>query len=119
MLFKWIRPEKNEAVLVGDEAPAGASRGAAGLGVGPPDRVDECPVDERQGELDQQGCDHQRDKRVPRNQLPHRSTRALYQFMNAEMLRLMVRYTIMIMAMPSIAWPVWLMVVLAIDTRSG
>src|SRR5262249_12015806 len=40
--------------------------------------------------------------------------RALYQFMN----RLMVRNTSMISAMPSIGWPVWLSVVLAMDTTS-
>ena len=33
-------------MLVGDEAPAGAGRGAAGFGVGPPDRFEEGPIDE-------------------------------------------------------------------------
>ena len=108
-------------MLVGDEAPAGAGRGAAGLGIGPPDRVDERPVDERRTNfLSRQSSQQQRsNKEFQVKNRSHRSTRALYQFMNAEMVRLMVRYTIMMMAMPSIAWPVWLTVVLAIDTRSG
>ena len=42
----------------------------------------------------------------------------LYQFMNALIVRLMVRYTAMIMAMPSIAWPVWFSAVLASETMS-
>ncbi len=45
--------------------------------------------------------------------------RALYQFMNRLIDRLNVRYTAMMMAMPSIAWPVWFSVVLAIETMSG
>src|SRR4051794_6125306 len=44
--------------------------------------------------------------------------RALYQFMNRLMPRLMVRNTSMISAMASMAWPVWFSVVLAIDTMS-
>src|SRR5436309_14879172 len=44
--------------------------------------------------------------------------RALYQFMNRLMPRLMVRNTAMISAMDSMAWPVWFSVVLAIDTMS-
>ena len=51
----------------------------------------------------------------------HRSTsamRALYQFMNRLMPRLMVRNTSMMSAIASIAWPVWFSVVFAIDTMS-
>ena len=44
--------------------------------------------------------------------------RALYQFMNRLMPRLMVRNTAMMSAIASIAWPVWFSVVLAIDTMS-
>ena len=52
----------------------------------------------------------------------HRSTsamRALYQFMNRLMPRLMVRNTSMMSAIASIACPVWFSVVLAMLTRSG
>ena len=44
--------------------------------------------------------------------------RALYQFMKKLMPRLMVRNTIMMSAMASMAWPVWFSVVFAIDTIS-
>ena len=44
--------------------------------------------------------------------------RALYQFMNRLMPRLMVRNTSMMSAMASMACPVWFNVVLAIDTMS-
>src|SRR5580658_8322959 len=44
---------------------------------------------------------------------------ALYQFMNRLIDRLKPRYTAMMMAMPSIACPVWFSVVLAIETISA
>ena len=44
--------------------------------------------------------------------------RALYQFMNRLMPRLIVRNTPMMSAIDSIAWPVWFSVVFAIDTMS-
>ncbi len=44
--------------------------------------------------------------------------RALYQFMNRLMPRLMVRNTSMMIAIASMAWPVWFSVVFAIDTMS-
>src|SRR5688572_3701137 len=126
MLVVGIGTEQDEAVLLGDEAPAGAFAGAAGVGIGPPDRVEERPVDERRQGFPQQEKQKYREQAArpsPEQILPqplHRSaTCALYQFMNAEMERLMVRYTAMITAMPSIACPVWFIVVLAIDTRSG
>ena len=50
---------------------------------------------------------------------PLSAMRLLYQFMIREIERLIVRYTAMMIAMPSIACPVWFRVVLAIDTRSG
>ena len=101
-------------MLLDDKAPAGAVRGAAGGGVGAPNGVDQRPVREWHERCSNE--ERQRDGQGP----AHRSaTRALYQFMNAEIDRLTVRYTAMMMATPSIAWPVWLMVVLAIDTRSG
>src|ERR1043166_1355565 len=56
-----------------------------------------------------------------RGGLGHRPTsavRALYQFISRLMLRLIVRNTSMMSAMPSIAWPVWLSMVLAIETMS-
>ena len=52
----------------------------------------------------------------------HRSliaARLLYQFMKAEVVSEVVRYTAMMMAMHSTARPVWLIAVLAIDTTSG
>src|SRR5262252_3430279 len=107
MLLERIRPEKNEAVLVGDEAPARAGGFAAGLGIRPPDCVDDGPVHEPEKKLADDGEQDQRQKPV---QQLHLATRELYQFINAEMARLMVRYTIMMIAMPSIAWPVWFMV---------
>ena len=44
--------------------------------------------------------------------------RALYQFMNRLMPRLIVRNTPMMSPIDSMAWPVWFSVVLAIDTMS-
>ena len=116
MLLERISAEEDEAVLVGDEAPAGARRLAAGLRIRTPDRIDEGPVDEPEQQFPEDDEKNQRQNPIP---YPHRSTRALYQFMSAEMLRLMVRYTPMMMTIPSTAWPVWFMVVLTIDTRSG
>ena len=119
MLLKRIRSKQNKAVLVGDEAPAGARRGAARLGVRPPDGVDERPVDKGNDDLDQYNREQQGKQRIPGEKPFHRSTRALYQFISTEMERLIVRYTAMMIAMPSIAWPVWFIVVFAMDTRSG
>src|SRR5439155_17826817 len=85
VFFVRIGTEKDEAMLLGDETPAGAVRRAAGLGVGLPDRVEESPVDERRNELDQQNKDHERHERArPRGEevlpKPLHLRRALYQF---------------------------------------
>src|SRR6185369_13105086 len=107
-------------------SPAGAARVVAGPGIGPPDRVDERPVDDLKNRFQQQSDQqHGRQGAHPTGkqvlaQPPHRrAIRALYQFMNPEIERLMVRYTAMMIATPSIACPVWLMAVLAMETRSG
>src|SRR5688500_16424282 len=101
-------------MLLGDEAPAGAARFAAGLGIGAPNGVEQGPVDERRYRLpkDQQHTDRQNragaaGKQVVAQPLHRSAIRALYQFMNAEIERLMVRYTAMMIATPSIACPVW------------
>ena len=101
-------------MLLDDEAPAGAVRCAARGGVGAPYGIDERPLNERC----ERHCDDERE-RDGKKLAQRNATRALCQFMNAEIDRLTVRYTAMMMATPSIAWPVWLMVVLAMDTRSG
>src|SRR4026209_2523212 len=108
------------------DPPAAAARLVAGPGVGPPNRVDERPVDERryafpqnQKQENAQGRARPVREQVFPQPLHRRAIRALYQFMNAEIERLMVRYTAMMMATPSIACPVWLMAVFAIETRSG
>src|SRR4051812_25380832 len=112
MLLVRIRPEEDEAVLLGDEAPARAARRTAGVCVGLPDGVQESPVDEPPPEQD-----HQDEKEGVEK--PGHRRRALNQFMNAEIARLIVRYTAMMTAMPSIACPVWLIAVLAMETSSG
>ena len=126
VLLVGIGAEQDEAVLLGDEAPAGALGVAAGLGVGAPDRVEERPVDDRRQAFPQQVEQEQRERRahpaaeqIVAHPLHRKTIRALYQFMKPEIERLIVRYTAMMMAMPSIACPVWFIVVLAIDTRSG
>src|SRR5262245_12636888 len=126
MLLEGIGPEENEPMLLGDEPPAGAGGVVASPRVGPPDRVDERPVDERRNELPQNNqqnerhrAGHQIGKKIRSQPLHRRAIRALYQFMNAEIERLMVRYTAMMIATPSIACPVWFMAVFAIETRSG
>src|SRR5690606_24081291 len=49
-----------------------------------------------------------------------RATGRLYQFIKAAITRLMVRYTAMVTAITSTAWPVWFSTVPAnTDTRSG
>ena len=46
--------------------------------------------------------------------------RLLYQFISREMLMLIARYTLMVMAKTSMAWPVWLSTVPAnSETISG
>src|SRR2546426_2438152 len=84
VLLVGIGAEEDEAVLLGDEAPAGALGGAAGLRVGLPRRLEQRPVDEPPC---QKGNDH------PENggQKPVHLRRALYQFMNTEIDRLIVR----------------------------
>ncbi len=47
------------------------------------------------------------------------AARALYQFMNSDVAREVVRYTAMMIAMHSTARPVWLSAVFEIDTTSG
>src|SRR6202007_3360539 len=84
VLLVGIGAEQDEAVLLGDEAPAGALGGAAGLRVGLPHRVEQRPVDEPPC---QKGDEHSKSGR----QKPVHLRRALYQFMNAEIDRLIVR----------------------------
>src|SRR5262249_17197082 len=105
MLFEGVGAEEDEAVLLGDEAPAGAARVVPGPGIGPPDRVDERPVDERCDDFPQKDHKHERHqsrhrvrKQVLSQPLHRRAIRALYQFMSAEIERLMVRYTAMMIA---------------------
>src|SRR5262245_39454735 len=126
MLLVRIGAEQDEAVFLGNQAPAGAVRLAAGLRIGLPHCVEERPVDEgRNGLPDHPENDERRDGLRPRAEeivagpLHRKATLALYQFMNAEIDRLIVRYTAMMTAMPSIACPVWFIEVFAIDTRSG
>src|SRR5438309_2020660 len=76
VLLVGIGAEEDEAVLLGDEAPAGALGGAAGLRVGLPHRVEPHPVDEPPC---QKGNDHPKDG----GQEPVHLRRALYRFMNA------------------------------------
>src|SRR5262245_46566795 len=126
VLLEGIGAEEDEAVLLDDEAPAGAARILAGARVRAPHRLDERPVEHRQDGFPKK----EKQKNGKRRAAPpgeqvlaqplHRSAiRALYQFMSAEIERLIVRYTAMMIATPSIACPVWLMAVLATDTRSG
>src|SRR5258706_4966538 len=112
MLLVRIGAERDQAMFLDDESPACPRGRAAGARIGLPHGAHQSPVDE----LPSQVKDHDEKKKV--QNLFHRSL-ALYQFISAEIARLIVRYTTMMMAMPSIACPVWLMVVLAIETRSG
>src|SRR6185369_2789254 len=116
VLLEGIGAEQDEAVLLGDERPAGALCLAAGARIGrAPDRVDESPLQQGGQVAKCQPQDRQRREGTPpvgeqvvakplHPASPRSATCRLYQFMNAEIDRLMVRNTAMMIATPSIAW---------------
>src|SRR5260221_9001172 len=101
MLLVRIGAERDQTMLLDDESPACPCGRAAGARIGLPHGAHQSPADE----LPSQVKDH--DEKNEIEDLLHRS-RALVQFISAEIARLIVRYTTMMMAMPSIACPVWL-----------
>src|SRR6185503_3901643 len=116
LLLERVGAEEDQAVLLDDEAPAGAVRLAAGLRVRTPHRIQNCPVDQRRQDFPQNEQDQNRrrasgqvwkqvlaqpDGPGEAGPCPHRARiRALYQFISAEIEWLIVRYTAMMIATP-------------------